>query len=137
MNLESALEEAQGGTLSVDFSATKEDFDNPEPGRYPVKVESAAPGESKAGNPVIKIVFVVTDGSYAGKLFASLNYTGKAAWKLRKFLKALGFTVEGESFQLNPAALVGREGIATVSKDSAEFSSVDALDPAPVSSTLE
>lgn len=135
-SLEDALEEAAGGAIEADFSAS-DDFDNPEPGTYPVKVESAKADSSKAGNPVIKIVFVVTDDSYKGKLFASLNYTGKAAWKLRKFLKALGFAVEGDKFALNPAALVGKTGVATVTKDSAEYSSVDSLDPAPASSSIE
>lgn len=129
MDLEGALAQAQGGTVEADFSACKDDFDNPEPGTYPVTVESAKADKSKSGNPVIKIVFVVTDDSYKGKLFASLNYTGKAAWKLRKFLKALGFNPEGETFRLNPADLVGKSGTAVVSKDSAEFSSVEELRP--------
>lgn len=134
-NLEAALAEASSGAIEADFSAAKDDFDNPEPGNYPVKVASAKADTSQAGNPVVKIQFTVTDGSYKGKLFASLNYTGKAAWKLRKFLKAWGYQVEGANFKLDPADLVGKEGIAVVSKDSAEFSSVDNLLPAPSTSS--
>lgn len=141
-DLEAALAEANGdggGPIPVDFSACKDDFDNPETGSYAVKVESAKLGESKQGNPVVKLVFEVTDGSYKGKLFASLNYTGKAAWKLRKFLKALGYQVEGKTFQLDPASMVGRTAIAVVDDESKAYSSVAELRPAaaPVPNALD
>lgn len=128
-SLEDALQEAQGdGFVEADFSASEE-FENPPVGTYDVEVVKSAQGKSKAKNPVIKVEFKVTDGTYKGKLFASLNYTGKAAWKLRKFLRAMGFDLDGDKFKLNPADLVGKVGRAEVTEDSAKFSSVNMLYP--------
>lgn len=135
-DFEDALSQATSGNeIEADFSACKDDFDNPAPSDYPVKVATAEPGKSKQGNPVVKVVFEVTDDSYKGKLFASLPYTGKGAFKLRKFLRALGFDVEGKTFRLDPAAMVGKTAIAVVTEESADYSSVDELKPSP-SATL-
>lgn len=112
-NLEEALADAT--SLVVDFSATSEDFENLPEGPYTTVITKAGPGTSAAGNTVLKVTYKVTDGPEAGRYaFSSLNVDGKAAWKIRKALKAFGVVVAGQRLDLDPADLIDRKVIIHV-----------------------
>lgn len=127
-DLEEALASANEEVWDVDFSASKSDFDPIKPGEYEGVVTKAEYGLSKAGNPKVAVTFTITDGANKGRfLFSHLVLGGKGAWKTRKFLKALGVAVEGETFRLSPSMILGVHATLVVTADSSEFSSIDDL----------
>lgn len=136
-DLEEALASANEEVWDVDFSASKSDFDPILPGEYEGVVSKAEYGLSKAGNPKVAVTFTITDGQSKGRsLFAHLVLGGKGAWKTRKFLKALGVAVEGETFRLSPSMILGVRATLVVSPDSAEFSGVEDLKPSTHSGSI-
>lgn len=117
-NLTDALEEAE--EMILDFSATSDDFENLPMGRYLTIVTKAKPGKTRADDPALKITYKVLEGDLTGRYgFSTLNTNGKAAWKARKAVKAIGGTppVEGKRMPLNPSNLVDRKVIIEVDEE--------------------
>lgn len=114
MSLEDALSEAKA--LTADFSATSEDFENLPEGPYLVEITGVKGGKTKEkALPKVVVTYKVVDGPLTGRLaFDHLLLGGKTAWKLRKMLKAAGQTVNGQSFTIDPDALIGRRLYITV-----------------------
>lgn len=81
-------------------------------GLYSAKIFEMTPGRSKAGNPKISVVFVVTEGDYAEtRVFHNLTLVPQAMPFVKRFLKAFydKEDLNQEEFELDTDDLVGRE----------------------------
>lgn len=74
--------------VAEDFESN---FDPIPDGKYVVRIIESEAGESKAGDPLIKINFEVAEGTYEGRrIYNYLTFGQKAKLNRLKFLEALG-----------------------------------------------
>lgn len=80
----------------------------PTEGIYSVKVEDIESTESSTGNPLLKWVFVITDGKFKGsKLFENTSLQPQALFKLKSVLEGLGVDIPKKAFDLDITSLIG------------------------------
>jgi len=70
---------------------TKGEFEPIPEGRYDLNVEKAELGQAETGNPMIKVTYKITDGTYKGRLvWDNFVLIPNSYWKLKTFLEASG-----------------------------------------------
>lgn len=142
-SLDDILDEA-ADAVELDLSGSV-DFDDVPNGTYVAKLTKAEPGKSKADNPVLKWYFDVAAvlsvdndepaPAVGSKLpIITSNLDGKAAWKTKKIIKALGFTVDASSsakVKFSPSAAIGRtlQVVVQQQKDNAEYQELTGFAP--------
>lgn len=92
--------------FSYDFGDTEEfgDFVTLTPGRYVFELIEAKPDVSSSNNPVARVRLKVVAGNQAyigGVITQVWNTTGKAAFRFRAFLKAIGVDLERDKGKIN------------------------------------
>jgi hypothetical protein len=103
-----------GKTISVDFSDTQSTAKLPE-GDYPVKVKEITNETSQSGNPYLKWVFEVSEGTHKGRtLYHNTSLQPQALFNLRNTLEALQYPVSSEAMKINLDELTGLEAAVAV-----------------------
>lgn len=94
--------------VKVDLSGV-ESRKVPEEGIYNVKVESVEETESNnSGKPLLKWVFVITDGEFKGmKLFENTSLQPQALFKLKNVLEGLGVDIPNKAFDIDLSEMIG------------------------------
>ena len=81
-------------------------------GVYPAKIFEVKSGKAKSGNPILNVVFVITEGEHAeARIFHNLTLIEQSLPFVKRFLRAF-FTKEELSvptFELDTEALCGRD----------------------------
>jgi hypothetical protein len=96
--------------ISVDLTGVETGVKAIPEGTYSVKVAEAEIVESQSGNPMVKIVFEVTEGKQKGsKLFENVSLQPQALFKLKALLLALGYDIPDGAFDLDVTELLDLE----------------------------
>lgn len=94
------------------------EFPQPTPGLYPAKIFSEEVGDSKAGNPMLTLVFEIKTGEFKNsRLWHYIMLDGSADWRLREVTDALGFKAKGS---LDTAKLVGGDVLLRITGQNSE-----------------
>lgn len=133
---EVAAETGSGAEASFDFTGASEgtDFKTPcPPDAYDCVVSKVETGKlSSSGNPKIVFQFKIAAGEWKGKvLFLHTLVSGKASWKTRETLEALGVDCSTPKFSLDPTTLVGKPCVVTVDiqKDNPQYNEIQRVSP--------
>jgi len=141
-SLDEVLDEA-ADAVDIDLSGSI-DYDDVPNGEYVGLLTKVEPSKSKAGNPTLvwyfdveAVISIVGDEpapKKGSKLpIASTNTDGKAAWRSKKIIKALGFDVDSsaDTIKFSPSRAVGRFVRVTVQQqeDNAEYQELASFAP--------
>ncbi len=84
------------------------DFKVPKPGAYKAKIDVVEHKPSSAGNPMLEVQYVISEGEYEGSRIWDY-YPLHVEWKWRRFLEAVGIVKDGkEKGELNTDNIVGK-----------------------------
>lgn len=107
-------------TMRIDFSTVETKTFEPIPaGRYNVVVTDFKQGEASdraknPGAPTISWRLDVEDGDYEGRVvWENMTIVENSLWRLKSFLAACGFDVDGE-IDFNPVEVIGSRMVAKV-----------------------
>ena len=100
--------------VNLDFNLedVKDNFQPLPADDYAAKIASQELKQSSNGNPMIAIVWEITDGEFTGrKMFDNMVLIESMGWKIKQYAELLGMT-SGSS--LDPSLLEGVEAILKI-----------------------
>jgi hypothetical protein len=96
--------------ISVDLTGVETGMKAIPEGTYSVKITEAELSKSQSGNPMVKVVFEVTEGKNKGaKLFENVSLQPQALFKLKSILLAVGYDIPDGAFDLDVNDLLDLE----------------------------